>query len=195
LPLEKKNSFVLYLKKRRIICIFTVEFSIFRISLACMHKVLIVEVRMSCLMCERGFSSGWKGNKSLTRTSDAVRHEARPVDTPRFVASHPRCRVFYLPRIQLSRGSCSNDRRRFRFIFRHPAPRCIGCRVTDLVNDLMRWSILPGTFEVWPVGKQSRDASTRMSSWKKIRADADGTRRDKRGFFVLIYARRSFGHY
>lgn len=102
-------------------------------SLTCTYKVPIVDARLARLMHERGFSRAAKrGTKSLTRPSDAVRHEARPVDTPRFVASHPRCRVFYLPRIQLSRGSCSNDRRRFRFIFRR--------RVLDLVNDHARRS-------------------------------------------------------
>lgn len=101
-----------------------------------MYKVPIVDAPLVRLMYEYEgsfslfLSTDGKRDESLTRPSDAVRHEARPIDTPRFVASHPRCRVFYLPRIQLSRGSCSNDGRRFRFIFRR--------RVLDLVNDHAR---------------------------------------------------------
>lgn len=95
-----------------------------------------------------------RGNESLTRTSDAVRHEARPVDTPRFVASHPRSPGLLPPsRVQLSRGSCARTiagAAAFPLYFppSDAASRRIECRVTDLINDLVRrQSILPGTFE------------------------------------------------
>lgn len=160
-------------------------------SLACTRQIPIT-VRTTRLMCKWGFSSGRKGNESLTRPSDAVRHEARPVDTLRFVASHPRCRVFYLPRIQLSRGPCSNDR--FRFIFRRPAPHRVGCRVLDLVNDPVA---AIDTF--WPHSTPRQSENNRATLRREWvlgkRSEPVQMERDKRGFFVLIYARRSSGHY
>lgn len=173
-------------------------------SLACTHARHQSSTNVDSPDVRRALFLRRKGEReSLTRPSDAVRHEARPVvDTLRFVASHPRLSgVSYLPRIQLSRGSCLNGGRPRAFPLYFPQRvRRDAIAVSEPMSAPFPISLtisrgdryfLARSF-VRPHRSVGRSRSNRaMPRRRRVL----GKSRPSRGFFVLIYARRSSGHY